>query len=119
MALSLLRAESPPGREGISGRAGASDSCARIRTCSRANVTRGGRGLDKVFGVVVRAPCEGEARTLAQGQAGSEGLGIYVPLGCSGEEIADDVWLDPSLTACEPLDSDGPAGVILVDRRAA
>ena len=56
---------------------------------------------------------------LARGQAGSEGLGIYLTLGCPEEEIAGDVWLNPTFTACEPLDSGGPAGVILVARRQA
>jgi hypothetical protein len=75
--------------------------------------------FDKVFGVVVRAASEGEARAHAQEHAGHEGLGIYRKLGSGKEEIAVDVWLDPAYTLCEALSSDGPSGVILVDRREA
>jgi hypothetical protein len=75
--------------------------------------------FDKVFGMVVRAASEVEARTLAQAQSGAEGRGIYDALGCEEEEIAADVWLDAAHTACEVLASDGPPGVILVDRREA
>jgi hypothetical protein len=75
--------------------------------------------FDKVFGMVVRARSEVEARALAQGTAGNEGLGLYLRLGFADEEIAVDVWLDSTLTACEVLDSHGPSAVILIDRQHA
>jgi hypothetical protein len=75
--------------------------------------------FDKVFGLVVRANNEAEARALAQARAGNEGLGIYREFGFGEEEIALGVWLDPDYTACEALAHDGPPGVILVDRREA
>ena len=75
--------------------------------------------FDKVFGLVVRASSEAEARTLAQERAGDEGLGLYRTFGASEEEIADEVWLDPAYTACEELAHAGPTAVILVDRREA
>jgi hypothetical protein len=75
--------------------------------------------FDKVMGVVVRAEDEARARKLAQGQAGDEGLGIYVRFGLPEDEVTADVWLDPEWTNCEDLAPDGEAGVILVDRREA
>jgi hypothetical protein len=75
--------------------------------------------FEKVFGVVVRAPNEIEARALAQEEAGSEGVGLYRELGCAREERAAAVWLDPTRTACEELEVEGPPAVILVDRREA
>lgn len=75
--------------------------------------------FEKVFGVVVRASSEEEARALAQSEAGSEGLGIYQGLGLASEQVAKAVWLDPLFTACDRLLEDGPPAVILVDRREA
>ena len=75
--------------------------------------------FEKVFGVVVRAANETDARALAQAEAGSEGVGVYRELGCAQEEKAAAVWLDPTKTACEMLEVDGPPAVILVDRREA
>jgi hypothetical protein len=72
---------------------------------------------DKVFGIVVRAANETDARALAQGQAGSEGLGVYRRLGCREEGVAALVWLDSTFTQCEDLAMEGKAAVILVDRR--
>jgi hypothetical protein len=72
-----------------------------------------------VFGVVVRARSEDEARALAQDHAGHEGLGIYWGLGATEEERVPEVWLNPAYTLCEALSSDGPSGVILVDQREA
>src|SRR5436190_12818624 len=64
--------------------------------------------FEKVFGVVVRAANETEARALAQEEAGSEGLGVYRELGCAQEERAAAVWLDPTRTGCEELGAFGP-----------
>jgi hypothetical protein len=75
--------------------------------------------FDKVMGVVVRAEDEADARELAQGQAGDEGLGVYVRFGLAEDEVAADVWLDPGWTSCEELLPEGEAGAILVDRREA
>lgn len=75
--------------------------------------------FDKVFGIVVRAESEGQARALAQSAAGTEGLGIYRRLGCSDEAIVAGVWLDPAYTACDELEAVGPVGIVLVDRHAA
>jgi hypothetical protein len=75
--------------------------------------------FDKVMGVVVRAEDEADARELAQGQAGDEGLGVYVRFGFPEDEVAADVWLDPGWTSCEELGPEGEAGAILVDRREA
>lgn len=75
--------------------------------------------FEKVFGVVVRASSEEEARALAHSEAGSEGLGIYQGLGLASEQVAKAVWLDPLFTACDRLLEDGPPAVILVDRREA
>jgi hypothetical protein len=72
-----------------------------------------------VFGLVVRAGNEAEARALAQAHAGHEGLGIYRKLGSREEEVAADVWLNPAYTDCEELAQDGPATVVLIDRREA
>lgn len=75
--------------------------------------------FDKVFGLVVRAGSEAEARALAQAHAGHEGLGIYRALGEEEEELAIDVWLDSAYTSCEVLEPAGHAEVIVVDRREA
>ena len=75
--------------------------------------------FDKLFGIVVRADNEAQARALAQSGAGTEGLGIYRGLGCSDEAIAAGVWLDSAYTGCDELDAVGPVGIVLADRRAA
>jgi hypothetical protein len=75
--------------------------------------------FDKVFGIVVRAQSEAQARALAQSGAGTEGLGIYRRFGYGDEAIAAGVWLDPAYTACDELDAGGPAGIVLADRREA
>jgi hypothetical protein len=55
---------------------------------------------DKAFGFVVRAESEDEARRFASAKEGDEGK---------------DVWLDPTLTTCEPLVAGGEPGIILRD----
>ncbi len=63
---------------------------------------------DKVFGVVVRAKTEQDARQLA-GEGG-------------GDEVYDDgtnPWWDETLTSCEELLPDGDVKVIMVDYHSA
>jgi hypothetical protein len=66
------------------------------------------------MGVLVRAETEAEARRLAQTKAGNEGQGIYLGLGLSEDEVAEDVWLAPEWTDCAVLTGAGEPGVILV-----
>ena len=89
-----------------------------METCSSASDIRGHPGSTRCSGSS-SGPSEAEARTLAQARASDEGLGLYRTFGASEEEIADEVWLDPAYSACEELAPDGPAAVILVDRREA
>jgi hypothetical protein len=56
---------------------------------------------DKVFGFVVRAGSEGEARRLANEQGGNENRHKVNP------------WLDPKFSTCEELPVDGKPGIIL------
>jgi hypothetical protein len=71
---------------------------------------------DKTFGLLVRAETEMDARQLAQAKAGHEGLGIYQKLGALEDEVATDVWLDPTWTSCDVPEAAGEPGVILVVR---
>lgn len=59
---------------------------------------------DCVFGFVVRASSEQEARQLASNRAGDET--VY------GSPKA---WIDPSFSSCVPLDGDGPPEIIMRD----
>lgn len=59
---------------------------------------------DKVFGVVVRAENEAEARTLAAGVSGDEG---------------PKPWFDIYLTVCNELRPEGESGLICRDLRGA
>jgi hypothetical protein len=56
--------------------------------------------FDKNFGMVVRAPDEATARTLARKAAWGEGA---------------DAWSDPALSSCVELTANGEAGVIMTD----
>ncbi len=59
-------------------------------------------GYDKMYGVVVRAKNEDDARAYASQAAGDEGHAA---------------WLSDLLSTCEPLTSRGSAGVIITDRK--
>ena len=59
---------------------------------------------DKVFGIVVRAENETEARTVASIWAGDEGGAV---------------WHDPLLTTCEVLEAEGNPGMIIKDFASA
>lgn len=59
---------------------------------------------DKVFGFVIRAETETDARSIACVLSGEEGK---------------DVWKDNSLTLCHELTSDGKVGVVLIDTALA
>ena len=64
--------------------------------------------FDKVFGFVVRAETESEARVLAQAEAGAEKM----------DENCDDTrtpWLEARYSTCDELTADGPAEVIIED----
>lgn len=61
---------------------------------------------DKIYGFVVRAENQEEARKLAQGQCGSEGF-------FKGQRIAP--WLTLLYTSCEELRSEGEQGIVLMD----
>ena len=60
---------------------------------------------DKAFGFVIRAGTEDEARKLADGEA--------------GDENHDRPWLDPNLSVCEELTSDGPVEIVIRDFASA
>ena len=62
---------------------------------------------DKVFGVVVRAETEAEARQFANAIGGEENT--------DGE----DVWLKAKYSTCEELKADGVRGVVMIDCRGA
>lgn len=59
---------------------------------------------DKVFGLIVRASDEIEARTLAQAEAGAEADGFYA---CP--------WLDEKLSTCKVLRNEGESGVVIME----
>lgn len=66
---------------------------------------------DCVFGLVVRSWSEENARFMAQGVAGAESRP-------GGREV-EPVWLNPRLTTCIELESEGERQVIIIDRRVA
>ncbi len=65
---------------------------------------------DKVFGFVVRAATEKEAREMANAEGGDEKRGEFL-----GNKIANTTspWLDPKYSTCERLTQDGEAGVLM------
>lgn len=69
---------------------------------------------DKVFGFVVRAETEVQARQMVEG--GNE---VKKEWGDEDLEIVDNPWLDPARSTCECLTEDGPAGIIITDFHSA
>lgn len=59
---------------------------------------------DVMQAVVIRAESEEQAREFAQREDNGE---------CKWRRVFP--WLDPSLSTCEELTADGPAGVIVAD----
>jgi hypothetical protein len=80
---------------------------------------------DKAFGFVIRAESEIEARQLADNQAGRENgfswPGRHEWLDEASRDTSEDFhpWLDPTLSTCEVLLSDGETKVILRDFKSA
>ena len=66
--------------------------------------------------MLARAESEKGARLTSRAKAGDEGRGICQKLGVPGGEVAADVWLDPSWTACAVPQAAGEPGVSLVVR---
>jgi hypothetical protein len=64
---------------------------------------QGWRRYDCVYGVVVRARTEDEARSYAANASGDEGK---------------DTWMDPTRATCFQIPQDGDSGVLLRDYRA-
>jgi hypothetical protein len=71
---------------------------------------------NKTFGFVVRAETEADARTFANGAAGSENRGEFL-----SEKIANTTapWLDAQYSTCVPLGNEGETGVVMKDFAAA
>jgi hypothetical protein len=67
---------------------------------------------DKVFGFVVRAETEEEARALAHAAAGQENRGTFL-----GEKIAETnhPWMDAKYSTCVELLPEGAAEVVMTD----
>ena len=72
--------------------------------------------FDKVFGFVVRAENEKDARKFAHEEAGAENEGEFL-----GEKIANTTspWLDAKYSTCIELLPDGDAGIVLRHSRDA
>lgn len=66
---------------------------------------------DSVFGFVIRAETEQEARQIADSQAGDENK-RWLP---GGAQTTIHPWLDPEQSTCVELLPDGEPGVILRD----
>ncbi len=64
--------------------------------------------FDKVFGFVIRADSEMEARVIANGNAGDENY-----------EKVSKPWLEAKYSTCEQLSQDGQKKMILCDYHAA
>lgn len=65
---------------------------------------------DKVFGFVVRAETEAEARAVASEEGGDENREV------SGARYP---WIDPHYSTCEPLTDEGEPGLVIRDFAAA
>lgn len=66
---------------------------------------------DKVFGFIVRAKTEEEARKMANEQGGDE----TGPVRNRVYRTGGDPWLNPEYSTCEELSKEGEAGVIMRD----
>jgi len=67
---------------------------------------------DKVFGFIVRAETEAEARKYADVNAREENIGEFL-----GEKMSETKhpWLDENYSTCIEMNSDGNAGVIMLE----
>ena len=65
--------------------------------------------FDKAFGFVVRADTELQARKIAHMYAGDE-------VGLRRTGLA---WMSPRYSTCEPLEHDGPQGMVIKDFHSA
>lgn len=72
--------------------------------------------FDKVFGFVVRATSEEEARKFAHKEAGAENGKRFLYRKPSRTNAP---WLDAKYSDCLPLADDGEIGVVLKDFRSA
>ncbi len=64
---------------------------------------------DCVFGMIIRAKTEEQARQIAKTNEGSEGSSSYHP------RPPTSPWLDPEYTTCEELSIEGTADIIIAD----
>lgn len=71
---------------------------------------------DKVFGFVVRAESEEDARNFAHADAGAENRGEFLRQVTAN---TNSPWLDSKYSTCEPLSSDGEPGVVMQDMASA
>ena len=71
---------------------------------------------DKVFGFVIRAESEKDARSTAQDEAGDETRGRFM-----GKKTADTTqpWLEKKYSTCMELTTEGVAGLIIKDFASA
>jgi hypothetical protein len=67
---------------------------------------------DKIFGFIIKAETEAEARNIANENAGNENNGTFL-----GYKIANTntPWLDSKYSTCIELTNDGKAGIIMQD----
>lgn len=72
--------------------------------------------FDKVFGFVIRADSEMEARVIANGNAGDEN---YERFSVEKASNTTTPWLESKYSTCEQLNQDGQSGMILRDFCAA
>ncbi len=68
--------------------------------------------FDKVFGFVVRADTEEEARALAHDDAGDENRGGFRG---RAKYLTKQPWLDAKYSTCVELLPEGAAGVVMED----
>ena len=71
---------------------------------------------DKVFGFVVRAETEDEARAFAHAEAGDENRGEFLYRKTAN---TNQPWMDAKYSTCTDLLPEGDAGVVMQDFAAA